>query len=242
MYRFLSITAASIIISVIPLATHAQMFSVDESRQQQVRPIGYYSILGASLEYGDFSYIGTGAEEDQRADFNGPIIRFRFENPGLDLTLGFGGSLTGMENAAYTNISGRLYNDLNLTRRHNFRLALPFQITTDMKSVRKSDSNAEFQQSSFTFGTGLASALRLGNKVDLTLRGTPNYGFSFAQGSLFGGSLFRFDGRARIIFAQLIGNDSFSVGYHFDYRRYNIDGDLNDYDYLSHSFTIGYAF
>lgn len=219
------------------------MFSVDEPQQQQIRPLGFYSVLGVSLELGDFSYTGSEASDDQRADFSGSIVRFRFENPGLDLTIGFGGSLTGMENTPYANVTGRLYNDLNLIRQpDSFRLAVPVQITTDLKSVRKNNSNAEFQQSSFVFGTGLASAMRLGDKVDFTLRGTPNYGFSFAQGSIFGGSLFRFDGRARFIFYQLIGNDSFSLSYHFDYRSYDIEGSLNDYDYISHSFTLGYAF
>lgn len=218
------------------------MFSVEDSQPRQFRPLGFHTVFGASLEFGDFSYTGSGANENQRVDFNGAIFKFRFDTPGLDLNLGFGGSLTGMDNTSYASVMGRLHNDIFLGRRPSFLLALPVQITTDLKSVRRGNSDAEFQQSSFTFGTGISSAMRLSNKIDFSLRATPNYGFSFAQGNLFGGSLFRFDGKAQFVFNQLIGNDSFSLAYHFDYRSYNIDGNLNDYDYISHSITLGYAF
>lgn len=242
LFRLLYLILSIITISAIPISAQAQMFSVEDSQERQFRPLGYYTIFGASLEFGDFSYTGTGANENQRVDFNSSILRFRFDTPGLDLNLGFGGSLTGMDNTSYASVMGRLHNDINIRRRSNFSLALPVQLTTDLKSVRRGNSDAEFQQNSFTFGTGISSALRLNNTIDFSLRATPNYGFSFAQGNLFGGSLFRFDGKAQFVFYELIGSDSFSLAYHFDYRSYNIDGDLNDYNYISHSVTLGYAF
>lgn len=226
----------------IPLQLHAQMFSIGEEEPERNRNVGFYSSLGVSWEIADFEYTGSGAPLSERVDFSSSILRIRFETPGLNLGLGFGGSLTGMDETSYVNVTGRIFNDFPLIRRESFILTLPIQITTDLKSAQSNNTNAEFQQSSLVIGSGLGTAMKLSDDIEFTLRSTPNFGFSFSQGNLFGGNLFRFDGRAQLFFNELIGNHSLSIEYHFDYRDYEIEGDLNDYSFLSHSFTIGYAF
>lgn len=225
-----------------PSSLKAQMFSVGDPEPVQSEAPGIYSIIGVSWEPASFSYKGDDDVQLDRVDFDDPILRFRFESPGLELTLGLGGNITGMNNNSYTNISGRIYNHLTLYRKENFNLHLPIQITTDLKRVRRENTEFEFQQSSFTFGSGLGAALRLGQKIDLNLKATPNYGFSFSQGNLFGGSLLRFDGRTYLVLRNLIGRRSVALGYHYDFRSYDVDGEQNDYDFTSHSFTLGIAF
>lgn len=229
---------------LMPQVSSAQMFSVgDTESTREPVPLGLQTTLSAGWETASFDYTGSGSLTDlQRLDFDDNLFRVRLESPGLDLSLGFGGGLTGMNQHSLVNVNGRIFNDIPVFIRERVRLRVPIQLTTDLLSVRRNESDQEFQQSSLVFGTGLASAFRLGSGIDLTLRATPNYGFSFSQGNLFGGSKTRLDGRAQFLFHDLIGRHSLSLSYHFDYRRYKIEGDQNDYDFTSHSISIGYIF
>lgn len=218
------------------------MFSIGTDEPERREGLEIFSMIGASWEIADFAYAGEGATERERLDFNDSILRFRFESQGLDLSLGFGGSLTGMDNTSYVNVNGRLFNSFLLARSQSFLLLLPLQISSDLMQVRQNRSEAEFLQSSLSLGTGLSTIFKLGDRISFNVKGTPNYGFSFSQGSLFGGNLFRVDGKGLIFIDDVFGSNALSLGYHFDYRNYRIEGNLNDYDYTSHSITVGFAF
>lgn len=221
---------------------NAQMFSIDDPDRQRERSINFYTMIGASWELADFTYQGEEIDEIDRLDFSDSILRFQLDSPGLDLSLAFGGDLTGMNNNSYFNVSGRLYNSFPVNRSPSFMLLIPLQLTSDLKQVRQNRSDAEFMQSSLTIGSGLSTIFKIGDGVSMNIKATPNYGFSFSQGSLFGGNLFRFDGKGLLFIHNVFGSHSLSLGYHFDYRKYRIEGNVNDYDYSSHSITIGYAF
>lgn len=218
------------------------MFSVGETEERQPTRLDSYSTLGIAWEFGDFDFTGDDLSPEDRADFEDSILRIRFENPGLDISAGFGGALTGMDDRSYVNVSALLYNDFPLIRSPQFIFALPLQISTDLKSVQIDRSNNSFQQSSFVIGTGASIRYRINQRVGTSLRATPNIGFSFSQGNLFGGRLFRGTTAARLYFNDVISSNSLVIGYDFDYRDYNIEGSQNDYRYLSHSITIGLAF
>lgn len=233
----------AIIFILLPASLHAQMFSIGDDETDRQQGINFYTLIGASWELADFSYHGSEEIDDrERLDFSDSVIRFRLDSPGLDLSLAFGGDLTGMESTSYLNLNGRLYNSFPLTRSQNFMLLVPLQLTSDLKQVRQNQSDAEFLQSSLTIGSGASTMFKLGDSVSINLKATPNYGFSFSQGSLFGGNLFRFDGKGLIYIHDVFGSNALTFGYYFDYRKYNIEGNLNDYDYTSHSITVGYAF
>ena len=226
----------------LPVDLQAQMFSIDDPEPEREGRIGRFTIVGLSLEMGEFIYEGEGAQEFQRLDFDSSLLRFRLESPGLDLSLAFGGSLTGMDQTSAVNVNGRIYNQLPLKWTNNFRLSIPIQLTTDFLQVRKNSSDAEFLQSSLVFGSGLTSVFDLGDRIRFNLHATPNYGFSFSQGNLFGGSLFRFDAKSMLMIKNLIGQSALAIGYHFDMRQYRIEENLNDYDYIAHSVTLGITF
>lgn len=226
-----------------PAAVQAQMFSVGDSNDRPASNLTTYSTLGVSWEIADFEYTGDSVLLDNRADFQNSVFRVRFENPGINISAGFGGNLTGMDDRSYVNVNARLYNDIGLVRSQRFMLGLPIQISTDLLSVaaQQPDGNS-FQQSSLVFGTGASMEYRVNQRVQMSLRATPNIGFSFSQGALFGGRLFTATSGARLYFSDVIGTGTLVFGYDFDFRDYNIEGDSNDYQYLSHSFTLGIAF
>lgn len=223
----------------LPSQSFGQMFSIQESQQRPEKPLGFSTLVGFSLDFASFTYTGDLTGGFDRLDFNDPILRFRINSPNLDVSLGLAGSLTGMDDLSYLNVSGRIFNRLNIKRSPTFVLSVPVQLTTDLKRVRAGSFDTEFQQSSLVFGTGISSDIKLSDRFNFKMHATPNYGFSFAQGSFFGGNLFRFDTRAAIYINNLFGRRALAIAYDFDYRKYDIDGDIYDYDFSSHAVTIG---
>lgn len=236
------ITLFVLILLIIPSAATAQMFSIQEAEEERQQRLGTTTVFGISWEAADFEYSGNSSADFQRLSFNDNLVRLRLNSPGLDISLGIGGSFTGMSDHSYLNVTGRIFNNINIIRRESFLLSLPVQLTTDLKRVRLNNLDNDFQQSSLIFGSGISSDLKLSDRFSLKVHATPNYGFSFSQGSFFGGNLFRFDGRTTLFVNDLFGSRALAIGYDFDYRSYNIDGDLFDYDYTSHSITLGIGF
>lgn len=237
------ITILSLFLLILaPVVSHAQMFSVGESEDRQPTRIQAYSTFGIGIEFADFNFTGSDLPVNDQAAFEGSILRLRFENPGLNISVGFGGTLTGIDDHSYVNVSALLYNDFPVVRSQRFIFALPLQIGTDLKSVQIDRSGNNFQQSSFALGTGASLRYQINRRVGTSLRATPNIGFSFSQGNLFGGRLFRGTTAARLYFNEVFGSAALVFGYDFDYRDYNIEGNQNDYEYLSHAITIGLAF
>lgn len=228
----------------IPLSVYSQMFSVDDSSPVRQQQLGTATVLSVGWEMGEFENRNSNLVDIDDYSFDDNIFRIRLETPGLDMGLGLGGSITGMSNNSYINILGRLHNNLNvyMSDERNFIFQIPIQITTDLKRVQRNNTESEFQQSSFIVGSGVRTVARLSERFDFSLKATPNYGFSFSQGNLFGGSLFRFDGTSQLLIKNIIGDRGLALSYHFDFRSYDIDGDQNDYDYTSHSISIGITF
>lgn len=218
------------------------MFSVEDSPARQFGiPT---SSLSAGWELANFDYRG---DPDQagvnRYDFSSmSMFRFHFENPGINLYLGLGGSLTGSSDQNYLNIGALLYNDFILLRDEDYRFTLPLQINTDLVRTRQDLNTQQFQQTAFQIGAGLGYWHRLTERLHADARIVPNIGFSNSQGSFVGGSVFTFDGKLRVHILRLLGNQSLVAGYDFRFRSYNIDAEIFNYDLLGHTLSLGIAF
>jgi len=218
------------------------MFSVDDDERPADRTTEPTNILSIGFSNATFDFTGENISDNDRLDFDDLLFEIQFNTQGLDLSTAFGGSLTGMDDQSYVNLSARIYNHFPLKRSQKFRVSLPIQLTTDLTQVSRDISNTDFRQSSLTFGSGIASTVRPAERISIQFKATPNYGFSFSQGSIFGGSLFRFDGIANLLIHNVFGNRSLALGYNFDFKNYDIDGDINDYEFTSHTLTIGIGF
>lgn len=217
------------------------MFSVDSNEQRQ-RSLFETTVLSIGLEAADFTYSGSTPNSVTRLDFNDPIFRVRFETPGLEFNIGIAGSITGMENRNYVNIGGQLSNNLILYSKESLFLVLPLQLSTDVKRVVDNQSDFEFQISSFSFGTGLGLYSRLSNTFSTSANLTPNYGFSYARGSFFGGQVFHVNGKWRLFINKILPANPIVLGYDFIYKKYLVEGDLYDYDFTGHTITLGFGF
>lgn len=218
------------------------MFSVDDRERPAVLMTGPTSILSIGFSSATFDFTGENISENNRLDFDDLLFNIKFSTQGLDLSTAFGGSLTGMDDQSYVNLSARIYNNFPLKRSPKFRISLPIQLTTDLTQVSRDISNTDFRQSSLTVGSGIASLIRPSNRISIQLKATPNYGFSFSQGSVFGGSLFRLDGLANLMIHNVFGSRTLVIGYNFDFKNYDIDGDIADYEFTAHTVTLGIGF
>jgi hypothetical protein len=241
-YFFSAITLFVLFLFSVPANVQAQMFSINDDERPAERMTGPTSILSIGFSPANFEFTGESVPNNDRLDFDDLLFKIQFNTQGLDLSTTFGGSLTGMDDQSYVNLSARIYNNFPLKRSPKFRISLPIQLTTDLTQVSRDISSTDFRQSSLVFGSGIASTIRPVQRLSFQLKATPNYGFSFSQGSVFGGSLFRFDGVAHMIIHNIIGSRSLILGYNFDFKNYDIDGDINDYEFTAHTFTIGIGF
>lgn len=166
----------------------------------------------------------------------------RFENPGIDMYMGVAGKLTGMDDHSYLNIGANLFNDFVITGTERFWLMLPLQIRTSILRSQPSGAETRFQMSSFQGGAGLGVRAKLSDHINFSTQVIPSYGFSFSQGQFFGGRQFTLEGSVRLYIDNLIGERGLVFGYDYEKRSYDIDADLYDYDFSSHSITLGITF
>ena len=240
------ITSLPILISLLIFShfdtLHAQMFTVTDQTDRD-RAQFFYRSLQIGWDIAEFTYTGDPEVAGQdRFDFRDPVLRLYFENPGIDMYLGIGGGITGMDDGSYINLGGLLYNNFILSRSDSYRLLLPLLINTDLTVANTDAASTQFRQTAFQIGSGLGSRLIFSDRTSARLQFTPAIGFSTAQGAFFGGTIYSLLGKARIHFDELFGSRGLLLGYDFRHSSYSIDVELFDYDYQGHSFSIGITF
>ena len=224
----------------------AQMFSVggDESARLDIPRTAIY--LG--LEPADFEYTGGSlatTENEGRFAFSGSLLRLRLETPGLEFFLASGGSLTGIDEASYFDAGVQAGYSFTILRQERFTIRLPFQVVSSLTSVSTDEGvpNAtQFRQGALAVGVGGFIGVRPSGNFRMQAAFIPHYGFSFATGGTFGGSLGKLEGKFRLFFDRLFGETGLSLGYNYKYNRFDVDENEFDYDLKSHSILVGITF
>jgi hypothetical protein len=227
-----------------PLNAKAQMFSVGEDNPRfNVPQTEFY--LG--LEPMDVTYQGgqSGLNSGIFA-FEGPIIRLGYNSGSLDLFAGAGGKITGLDDVAYFDIGGNIDFGLNLYRTDNFAVLLPFRVASHFTNMTNSSFGVQnferFRIGSLTAGVGGRVLGLPSENIRIEAGAVPTYGFSFASGGLFGGSLGTILANARLYFDRVFDDFGISIGYKYDYRYYDVEDNFYDYKINGHSFEVGVTF
>ncbi|MDX1639775.1 MAG: hypothetical protein R3281_17580 [Balneolaceae bacterium] len=223
----------------------AQMFSVgSEPGRIDVPSTAIY--LG--LEPADFEYQGgvlglPGSEG--RFEFSGSLLRLRLETPALQFFLATGGSLTGIDDVSYFDAGVQAGYSFSIVRQKQLTVRIPFQLLSSLTSVNTDESipNApQFRQGALAAGLGGFIGVRPSERVRVQASFVPHYGFSFATGGTFGGSLAKLDGRLRLFLDRVFGDTGLSLGYNYKFNRFDVDENEFDYDLRSHSILVGITF
>lgn len=224
---------------------HGQMFSGDDSPGRYDRPT---AAVFVGWEPIDFEYQGdAGVLAAGTYGFSGSLLRVRFEGSGANVYLGAGGGLTGLDESSYFDAGIRYGYGIGLIRSPNFSLGLPIVLHSSFTSVSNDDmvvvDAPQFEQGTFEFGGGLSANVRLTPKLRLAVQGIPSYGFSFSTRERdASGSISAIKGEGRLYFDHLFGKTGLSLGYDYNMRRFDIEGQVLDYDASAHSFLIGLTF
>ncbi len=240
----MNVTACILILFFLnPVQGQAQMFSIGEERRQFDMPQSavYIGLEPVSVDYfGDDTSAGAGSFE-----FDGTLIRLRYETPGINLFLATGGSITGIENHTYFDVGGNLGTVLPLYVSEG----LIIQIPLELKSIFTTMTNSQFvgTTSGFRFGSlmgglGARMMVRLRDDIRFEISSVPNFGVTFASGGFFGGSMSILSGSGRFYIDRLFGDVGLSFGYDYNYKKYNVDESLFDYKINAHSLQVGLTF
>ena len=219
----------------------AQMFSADEIARRQ--PLNFSNFITVGFEPVDFQFRGeapTPTFED--IAFTGSVYRFAIENESLGFNMGFAGRLTGLDQRSFFNLGVRIGVPIRFIERRNFAFRVPFQLSTDITSVQDDGGREDFQQSTFAAGAGPSVLFRFNENIRFSTSAIPSYGFSLAAGGFFGGQIYSFESKTRLLVGGIIPNKVLSLGYTYSFNEFDIEQDRFDYNLIGHRFTIGLSF
>lgn len=237
-----------VIICLQPYSAVAQMFSVGEGNDSNRNIPQTALYLGAEPVSFDYQGGMEGVTNPGSYEFDGTVVRLSFETPFINLSIGSGGRLTGIDDVSYFDAGLQARQRLRIARapEQAVRVFIPLQLKSTVTSVVNDEelfqSQSQFQQGTLTFGGGISIEAQLSERSRFAVAAIPNYGFSFATGGTFGGSIFDMDTEARFYLDRLFGDIGISAGYNYIYKNYDIDRDRFDYTLSGHRFQIGITF
>ncbi|HET6527285.1 MAG TPA: hypothetical protein VFG39_00895 [Balneolaceae bacterium] len=226
--------------ATFPFAARAQMFSVGEDDPNLNLPRSeiYFAYEPMTVTYkGDESIFRSGIFA-----FEGPVLRIGYKSAALDVSLAAGGKITGIETVSYFDVGGHIDVPINLFKTRKFAINVPIQIASRYTTITQSRMFERFKFGSLTAGAGLKVLARPVDDFRLEAGIIPAYGFSFATGGLFGGSLGSISAGGRLYFDHLFEDIGLSLGYRYKIRNYDVDEEFYDYLMKAHSFQVGITF
>lgn len=225
---------------LIPYASHAQMFSVGEERPNLDIPLSEFYM---GLEPAEVTYEGeaTGSRAGVFA-FEGSLLRFGYRNQMLDLSLRTGGQVTGLDEVGFFDFGGHVDVGIPLYMSRPLSLQIPIRIDSRFTNITNSQSLERFRFGSLTVGAGAKVMARHAPTFRFEAGVVPSYGFSFASGGIFGGSMGGLAANSRLYLDRLFNEFGFSVGYTYDIRNFDVDEDIYDYRVNTHSIQLGITF
>lgn len=238
MKRILLLTIVSFSFLLPSESALAQMFSVGDSPQQR-------TIANSFIRFGvgpaSFDFMGGNGNAfgSSLLEFDNTVFFANLETPGVNLSLTLGNKITGFDQKNYFDLGFTLSNKFSLIGKKNIVVGIPIQLYSSITNVNNDRSEENFNQVNFAIGGGGFLNFKLGNRISFTNELVPGYGFSNSSGGFFGGSLFYVTGKSRLNFNNLIGSRTISFGYDYNYRSFDIDGELYDFNLKSHLITIG---
>ena len=247
--RFKSVTLFTIVLLLLAFGQYnplqAQMFSVGETGSRYSAPPSEVYI---GLEAMDATYKGSSnVDMPGTFEYSGPVIKMGYNTAGLDVFLATGGKVTGVEEASYFHTGGNFDFGINLYRSSKLRLQIPLRLSSRYTNITSNETLSirsvnRFQFGMVSAGVGVSGEWRPTKKIRARLGVLPGYGFSFATGGFFGGSIGVIDGFGKLYIDRLYNDLGLSIGYKYDFRSYDIEDDIYDYDLRGHSIEIGVTF
>ncbi len=216
----------------------AQMFSVGESNW---RPQASSSYIRAGIGPAMFVYTGDPRFNPNASapEFDNLALKVTLESPNIVLAFTLANNLTGLKANSLFDVEFTLSNKFTFVRGNSVQLGVPFQLYTSLISVVNERQFENFNQYNFAVGTGAFLNLRISDRITFGNEFNPGYGFSSSSSGFFGGGMLYMRGTSRLNFINLLWGRSLSIGYDFNYRSFDIEDEIYDFDFTSHLITLG---
>jgi len=240
---YVSVLFILMAVNTVPL--QAQMFSVGETTSNYNRPMSELFIGMGPI---DANFKGSpGVDGAGAFEYSGPVISIGYNTPGVNLYLSTGGKVTGVEDRSYFHTGGNYNFGLSLYRSPKVSVRVPLRITSQYTNITSDRSwiystASRFQFGMIAVGGGLKGMWKPAKNIQVQAGAIPTYGFSFATGGSVGGSIGTVTAHGKLYFDRLFNDKGLSIGYKYDFRSYDIEDDIYDYDLKGHSFEIGITF
>lgn len=243
--KIIAALAAFFVLFGLASQVKAQMFSVGESGTRYGGPMSEIFVGLSAMEatyQGDPTLSGAEAFE-----YDGPIVEVGYSTVGLDLYLGTGGKITGVDEGTYFHTGGNFDFGIRLYRSKKINLRVPLRLESQYTNITSTQnlilpSVNRFQFGMLAGGIGINGVFRPAKDVRVEVGAVPSYGFSFASGGFFGGSIGTVDVHGKLYFDRLFNDKGLSIGYSYDLRSYDVEENVYDYDLKGHSIEIGVTF
>lgn len=227
-------------VGLLPGVVQAQMFSVDDDRPDYDVPLSEFYI---GWEPAEVTYKGdAGGVRAGAFAFEGPLLRLGYRGGILDLSMRTGGQITGLDDIGYFDFGGHADVDIPVFRSRPFALLLPVRVDSRFTNITNNMRFDRFRFGSLTLGAGAKVRARYLPTFRLEAGVVPSYGFSFASGGIFGGSMGSVAAHGRLYLDRLFGDTGLSLGYKYSLRNYDVDEEIYDYQINSHSIQMGITF
>lgn len=223
----------------------AQMFSV-RSPEHRYTPPGV--ALYAYFQPTNFHYkpSGVGLPPASTYNFNNPIYGLEYESGYLSFHLGLGWNLGPGYYLNYFSLGGKLHTDLPLVYTRLIDFGIPVVVNINnlrVQNKQQTSATDTFNQNSATIGTGLELGLvderhGLRFKTEFVV----GYGFSSRAFGVNSGTLFNVESNTRLYFDRIAGKIGFSIGFSYQYNRFNLPGVTYDYTLSGSRLLLGVTF
>lgn len=214
------------------------MFSVGAPGRQAQASSSYLRLGAAPLSF-DFQGNRLENSSSNFLELDYTAFYIAFETPGVIINLMLANQLTGLDEQSLFDLGFTLTNRFTILRGSAVQAGLPIQLYSSVTAVNSDRSNENFNQANFAVGAGGFLNFRFSNKLIFSNEFVPGYGFSNSSGGFIGGSMYYLRGKSRLNFINLLGARSLSIGYDFNFRSFDIEDEIYDFDFTSHLITLG---
>ncbi len=237
MQKLKSATFTFIILFAVSATGRSQMFSIDDAPKRIEIPSTFLSIGVAPVS---FDYAGQLVDPQvKELEVDNMLLAVNLEYAGVQLFGRIGNRVSGLKDKSFLEIGLIMSNKFALIRGPRLFVGIPLQLHTSYTSSSSDTYPDSFNQSFFGGGGGGFIDYRFSRRVVLTNQFLPGYGFSGSDGGFFGGSAFYMNGKSQLTILDALFGKALNFGYEFNFKSFNIDGNVYDYDLTVHSITIG---
>ena len=226
------------LIGTLSATVPAQMFSVSE-RPQRLSFSNTFIRVGTSIT--DFTYVGNINTTGGSALLNvsDPILSIMLDGPGLNASAIIGNDLIGLNNQSFFDLNLEFSNGFPIVRQPRVQVGIPIQLLTGITTSNSDELTDRFSQTNIAAGIGGFINFAFTRRVRFETQGITGYGFSNSSGGFFGGNIFYIQGEARLNILNFIGNRALSIGYDYNFKSFDVDDDIYDFELNAHQITLG---